>query len=89
MTLADAKKLIEFCQDRGIKRIRSGAFAVEFFPKMPEPMALDPLTLSKALTDSMPPDSAMMFASRQRTEILSSSVSKIKSASFIKLFFSC
>lgn len=62
MTLAEAKKLIEFCESKSIKRVKFGTFEVEFIEKQ-TPMALDPLSLSKALTDSMPPDSAMLLAS--------------------------
>ncbi len=65
MTLSEAKKLIDYCEGKGVKRIRSGAFMVEFFPKAPETMSLDPVSLSKALADSMPPDSSMLFASTE------------------------
>lgn len=65
MTLSEAKKLVEFCEGKRVKRVKSGTFEVEFFDQTPEPMKLDPVSLSKALTDSMPPDSAMLFASTE------------------------
>lgn len=68
MKFAEAKKLIEFFQKRGLMRVKMGEFEVEFFePKSPDiqPMALDPVSLSKVFSDQMPPDSAMMFASTE------------------------
>lgn len=58
-----AKELIEFCKDKGLKKLRLGDFEAEFFDIKPQPMSLDPKDLAKVLTDSMPPDSAMLFAS--------------------------
>lgn len=72
MTLEDAKKLIIFCEERGIKSVAFEQFAVEFFPKEPEAMNLDPVALSKALTDSMPDDSAMLFASSEDMNVVHS-----------------
>lgn len=65
MTLAEAQKLIKFCEGRRIKHLSFGQFSVEFFPKEPEAMKLDPASLAKTLSDSMPPDSAMLFASSE------------------------
>ena len=62
-----AKELIEFCKDKGLKRVRLGDFEAEFFDTKPQPMSLDPKDLAKVLTDSMPPDSAMLFASVEDT----------------------
>lgn len=60
----DTKKLIKFCEKHGIKRVKLGDFEAEFFETKSE-MKLDPLSLSKTLSDSMPPDSAMLFASSE------------------------
>ena len=57
--------LIDLCKVKGIKSFRYNNLSFEFFPlesKAPEPMAMDPLALSKILVDSMPPDSAMLYA---------------------------
>lgn len=63
--LSQAISLIELCEKKRIKRVKVNDFEVEFFASEPEPMAFDPVSLSKILTDSMPPDSAMMFASTE------------------------
>lgn len=49
----------------GVKSFECDGVKVEFFEPKPEPMKLDPVTLSKTLTDTMPPDSAMLFASTE------------------------
>ena len=64
MTLAESKQLIEWAKELGLKRVRSGTFEVEFYPKH-EPMNFDPKSLAKTLTDSIPPDSEMLFASSE------------------------
>lgn len=52
------------------KRVKTARFSedgklieVNFFEKEQQGMPLDPVSLSKALSDSMPPDSEMLFAS--------------------------
>jgi hypothetical protein len=59
------KEFIEICKSNGIKHAKLGSFEVEFYPTPVAPMALDPVSLSKAFSDSMPPDTAMLFASSE------------------------
>lgn len=63
--MTDHKPLLELCKSMGVRRVRDGEFEAEFFPPTPEPMPLDPVSLSKTLADSMPPDSAMLFAATE------------------------
>lgn len=71
----NVEELISLCKDKGIKKVVVGAnqgIEIEFFPPQPkqaELMAMDPVSLSKALTDSMPPDSAMLFASSEDMDV--------------------
>jgi hypothetical protein len=57
--------LVDYCQGKNVKRIKLMGVEVEFFDQQPAPMSLDPKDLAKTLTDSMPPDSAMLFASSE------------------------
>lgn len=61
------EKLIDHFHAQGlsIKRISSAGVEIEFFPPLAPPMDLDPVSLSKTLAESMPPDSAMLFASTE------------------------
>lgn len=63
MTLNEAKALIEFCERKSIKSVKFGELEAEFFEK--QAPSLDPKDLAKALTESMPPDEAMLFASTE------------------------
>lgn len=65
MTLAEAKKLIELCETKNIRKVKSGTFEVEFFEKAHQPMKMDPKTLMETFADSMPPDDSMLFASTE------------------------
>lgn len=60
-------EVFKLCKEWGVKHIKTSGFEVEFFEptKKPEPMALDPLSLSKVLAEDMPPDSAMLFAATE------------------------
>lgn len=62
LTYSDAKALIKFCEGRDIKALRIGNFSIEFYPQVDQ-MKFDPQSLAKTLSDSMPPDSQMLFAS--------------------------
>lgn len=63
MTINEAKALLEFCERKNIKCVKFEGLEAEFFKAEPAP--LDTKELVKAMTDSMPPDSAMMFASTE------------------------
>lgn len=63
--IASLRHLLDLCIEKGVKRIKHGEIEAEFFPKASEPMALDPLALSKVLMDSMPDDQAMLFAATE------------------------
>lgn len=65
MTRDEAKELVEWAKDQGIKRMVCGPLEVEFFGPKITPMSLDPKDLAKVFTDSMPPDTAMLFASTE------------------------
>lgn len=65
ITLEQATEVIRFCSTWNIKRFKLGEFEVEFYQKAAEGMALDPVSLSKTLSESMPPDSAMLFAATE------------------------
>lgn len=65
MKLSEIKKIIDLCESKAVKRLKIDTFEVEFFQKTPEPMNLDQVTLAKALSDTLPPDSAMLFASAE------------------------
>ncbi len=69
-------ELIKFCEKHGVKRVKLDAFEVEFFPSAPTSMELDPVSLSKILTNSMPPDSAMMFAATEDMPDIENPISK-------------
>lgn len=58
-------ELLDLCRSKGVRSFKSGTFEAEFFPSKPEPMNFDPVELSKNLGPSMPPDSAMLFASSE------------------------
>lgn len=62
------KEFVDTCQARGIKHAKLGRFEIEFFEDKPTEMAMDPVSLSKILTDALPPDSAMLFASAEDME---------------------
>lgn len=64
------EKLILF-RKYGVKRYNSETGEVEFFEPKPEAPALNPKELAEALADSMPPDSAMLFASAEDIPIQS------------------
>lgn len=57
--------LLDLCRAHGVRRLKKGDFEAEFFAPSAEPMALDAKTLSNILSDSMPPDSVMLFASSE------------------------
>lgn len=65
MTLEQSKKLIQWAKKQGISRIKVTGMEVEFFPSQPEPMNLDPKSLAEALSDSMPDDETMLYASSE------------------------
>lgn len=65
MTLEQSKKLISWARKHGIARLKVTGLEVEFFKQDPEPMKLDPKSLADALSDTMPPDSQMLFASSE------------------------
>jgi hypothetical protein len=54
----------------GVKKYNGYQNEVEFFEPKPESssMALDPVSLAKALQESMPPDEAMLFAATEPVE---------------------
>lgn len=62
-TLEQAKELITFCESKNVKMVGFGNFHVEFCGKAHPP--IDPIQLTKALADSMPPDEKMLFASTE------------------------
>lgn len=60
--------LMDLCKAKGIKTFAQNGMSFEFFPsnlKEPEPMALDPVALSKILSASMPADDKMLFAATE------------------------
>jgi hypothetical protein len=59
------QNIINLCEKRNVKRIKLLGIEVEFFEPRSEPMPLDPKALANILTESMPPDSAMLFASTE------------------------
>jgi len=59
------KQLIKLGKENNIKFFKCGALELEFFAHIPEPMSLAPQDLAKVLSDSLPPDSAMLFASSE------------------------
>lgn len=65
--MIELKEALSLCTQWGVKHLKTGDFEVEFFEqkKEPEPMPLDPVNLSKILSDSMPPDSIMQFAATE------------------------
>lgn len=65
LDLEYVRRLSAFCEGKGVSRVKCAGIEIEFFPRASEPMALDPVALSKILTDSMPPDSVMMFAANE------------------------
>jgi hypothetical protein len=67
MTLKEKKQFIEWARSQMIKNININheGLSVEFFPTQLEPMNLDPKTLAEALSDSMPDDSTMLYASSE------------------------
>ena len=58
---------IELLRKHNVKSYKAdmSSWAVEFFAPTPEPMDLSIKNLAKTLTDSMPPDSAMLFAATE------------------------
>lgn len=66
----EIKALLEMTHGKQVKTLRYGEFEVEFFSpdaKL-EAMSLAPQDLAKILQPSMPPDSAMLFASSEEIE---------------------
>lgn len=68
MHLDVVNEIIKLCKDNGIRRFRNDCCEIEFFDSKPETMSLTPQDLSKVLTDSLPPDSTMLFASSEDIE---------------------
>lgn len=57
------QNLIKFCKVSGVSKFKTKDIEVEFFsPIIPE---IDPVQLAKALTDNMPTDEQMLFASTE------------------------
>ena len=65
MKLSEIKKMIDLCESKAVKRLKIDTFEVEFFQKTPEPMDLNMTNLAKTLSDSLPPDSSLLFASTE------------------------
>lgn len=66
--LCTYKDVVLFCKEHGVRKLKFFDFEAEFFESKPEPMSFDPVALSKALTDHMPSDDQMMFASTEEIE---------------------
>jgi hypothetical protein len=58
-------ELLDLCKAKGVMRIKTGTFEAEFFADKPTPMDMSPKAIASAMSDSMPPDSAMLFASSE------------------------
>lgn len=69
ITIDEAKSLITFCKENGVKVICFDHFRAEFHVEQPKPMSLAPQDLAKVLADPMPPDSSMLFASAEDIEV--------------------
>lgn len=59
------RELFALCKEFGVKSIKEYGIEAEFHVEQKEQMSLDPKTLAKVLSDSMPPDSSMLFASTE------------------------
>lgn len=65
MSIDVTKNLIDFCKDKRVKLInynQSSGLIVEFFEEKTD-TTFDAKKLTESLTDSLPPDSEMLFAS--------------------------
>jgi hypothetical protein len=62
LTLDQAKELIMFCKEQGVARVKMGTFEAELRAPQVQLNEVDLTNISKNLMDSMPPDSAMLFA---------------------------
>lgn len=67
--MSEMRVIFELCREFGVKSLSADernahVQHVEFFEKKSD-TPLDPVSLAKALTDSMPPDSAMLFAATE------------------------
>lgn len=60
-------ELLGICAKYNVKSYKRGGIEIELFETKAtvEPMSFDPKDLVKAFSDSMPPDSAMLFASSE------------------------
>lgn len=56
------KEILELCAQHNVKRVKCADIEIEFEPKAQD---LSPTALAKTLAESMPPDSAMLFAATE------------------------
>lgn len=56
------KEILELCSKHNVRKVKCADIEVEFEPKAQD---LSPNVLAKTLAESMPPDSAMLFAATE------------------------
>ncbi len=65
MELKEAKELIEFCKANGVKRVKLGEFEAEIGVVIQPTTQAELEKLSQALTESIPPGDALLFAATE------------------------
>lgn len=63
--LKEMAAFLDLCKLKGVHKAKYENLEIEFFEPKLETAPLDTVALAKALQDSMPPDSSMMFAATE------------------------